>query len=78
MLIEVLGWICTVLVLIAYFTNAKNMRNAAFIFWMIGDLGWIVYDVLINNVSHATLCAVIILINIYGLYNHNNKKGIIQ
>jgi hypothetical protein len=36
--------------------------------WCVGDLGWIVYDIHINNLSHATLSLIIILINLFGIY----------
>ena len=36
--------------------------------WCVGDLGWIVYDIHINNPSHATLSLVIIIINLFGMY----------
>ncbi len=36
--------------------------------WCAGDLGWIIYDIHINNLSHATLSLIIILINVFGIY----------
>ena len=42
--------------------------------WIIGDIGWITYDFFIDNLSHLVLSAVIISINLYGIYNIKKKK----
>ena len=34
-----------------------------------GDIGWITYDFFIYNISHMVLSLVIIIINIYGIWN---------
>ena len=68
MMIEVLGWVSTALVLIGYMLNAKNIRNGAMITWIIGDIGWVVYDVYIANISHMALSFIIISINLYGIF----------
>jgi hypothetical protein len=73
-MIESIGWISTVLVLIGYFTNAKGQHQVAMYTWIIGDIGWITYDIFISNISHLTLSLVIIAINIYGIYKIINKE----
>lgn len=70
---EVLGWICTILILAGYLLNSNQKTKYAMIVWTVGDLGWIVYDYYINNLSHATLSVVIILLNLYGLYKLSKK-----
>jgi len=70
---EVLGWICTILILAGYLLNSNQKTKYAMIVWTVGDLGWIVYDYYINNLSHATLSIIIILLNIYGLYKITKK-----
>jgi len=70
---EVLGWLCTVLILIGYFLNSSQQLKYAILVWCIGDIGWIIYDMSINNVSHAVLSGIIILLNIYGLYKISKK-----
>ena len=74
-MIEALGWVCTVLVLIGFIVNARGHFLAALIWWIIGDVGWIVYDIYIHNMSHLVLSIVIIAINIYGIcrYQKTNK-----
>ena len=74
-MVELLGWICTLLVIIGFYTNAKQRLKLAIILWVIVDVGWVVYDVLINNFSHGVLSGLIIGINIYGLYNLNKEKN---
>jgi hypothetical protein len=66
--IEILAWTCTVLVLLGYSLNSHGRYWAAMISWIVGDIGWIVYDIHIHNVSHMSLSAVIIVINMIGMY----------
>jgi hypothetical protein len=73
MFIELLGWICTGLVLLGYVFNSNQQLNRAITVWIIGDIGWITYDVFIQNWSHGTLSLLIIAINLYGIYKI--KKG---
>jgi len=70
---EWLGWICTALVLVGFLLNSNEKLKYAMIVWCVGDLGWIVYDLYINNLSHATLSGIIILLNVYGLYKVTKK-----
>jgi len=74
-MIEALGWVCTALVLIGFIVNARGQFLAALVWWIIGDVGWIVYDIYIHNISHLVLGIVIIAINIYGIrrYQKTNK-----
>ena len=68
-MIEILGWVSTALVLLGYVLNARAKFNAAMIVWIVGDIGWITYDFYIDNISHLVLSAVIISINLYGIFN---------
>ena len=67
-MIEILGWLSTALVLLGYITNARGLTKWAMITWILGDCGWIVYDVYIQNMSHMVLSLVIIVINLTGIY----------
>jgi len=73
-MIEVLGWFSTALVLGGYIFNARLNTTTAFILWILGDIGWIIYDCYIDNFSHLVLSTVIIGINVYGMFNHSNDK----
>jgi|TARA_R110001592_G_scaffold54783_1_gene167807 hypothetical protein len=68
-MIEALGWISTFLVLIGYTLNAKGKFQYAMVAWIVGDIGWITYDFYISNFSHLVLSSVIILLNLYGIFN---------
>lgn len=68
-MIEILGWVSTALILLGFILNAKGKLYYAMITWIIGDIGWIVYDFFINNFSHLALSLVIIAINVYGIIN---------
>jgi hypothetical protein len=69
-MVESLGWISTLLVLVGYILNAKCIHIPAMIAWILGDIGWIVYDCYIDNYSHLALSAIIISINLYGIWNY--------
>jgi uncharacterized membrane protein len=68
-MIESIGWFSTILVLIGYVLNAKSYTRPAMIAWIVGDIGWISYDIFIYNYSHLALSAIIITINLYGIWN---------
>lgn len=72
-MIDALGWICTILVLIGYFLNSHGKQKWAFVVWIFGDFGWIVYDYFIDNWSHATLSTAIIFLNLYGIFKQKKK-----
>jgi len=73
-MIEALGWISTALVLIGYILNARQYSKQAMIAWIVGDIGWITYDFYIDNFSHLVLSLVIIIINLYGIWNLLSKN----
>ncbi len=75
LMIEALGWVSTLLVLIGYILNAKCFRTQAMIAWIVGDIGWITYDCFIDNFSHLALSAIIITINLYGIWNYLSHKN---
>ena len=70
-----LGWFATFLVLLGFWANSKNERLVAFIAWIVGDILWVLYDVYINNWSHMTLSAVIIGLNVFGIYNSRKNNN---
>ena len=73
-MIEILGWVSTALVLIGYILNARNIRSGAMIAWIVGDIGWIVYDIFIANISHMVLSFIIISINLYGIFQQKKLE----
>ena len=81
-MIQAIGWISTALVLAGYITNAKGYTKLAMLTWIVGDIGWITYDVYIQNYSHLALSGVIIVINLYGIYrlwkNSSIKKTLLH
>tara|TARA_R110000772_G_scaffold2495_5_gene8998 strand:- start:177 stop:404 length:228 start_codon:yes stop_codon:yes gene_type:complete len=73
-MIEILGWLSTLLVLAGYILNAQKLTKYAMLTWIIGDTGWIIYDFFIYNISHLMLSFIIITINIYGIWNICKKQ----
>ena len=74
MVIEILGWVSTALVLAGYIFNARQLPKLAMYVWIIGDIGWIVYDLFIDNISQTCALPIFILINLYGIYNNIKKR----
>lgn len=73
-MIEILGWASTLLVLAGYIANAQGYRCTAMITWIVGDIGWIIYDLYIDNLSHMVLSFIIISINLYGIIRSKKSK----
>ena len=76
---ELFGWICTIMIVIGFILNSIGKLKYAIYVWIIGDIGWILYDISIRNYSHLALSIIIIIINVYGLYKlkeneDKNKK----
>lgn len=67
MLISLLGWVSTALVLLGFGANAYGARVLAIVIWIIGDIGWISYDLIIMNYSHMILSIIIIFINLIAI-----------
>ena len=66
--IELLGWISTILVLVGYYLNANGYYKYAMMVWIVGDIGWISYDIIRGIFPHLALSSVIIILNLYGIY----------
>lgn len=78
-MIEIFGWVCTILIIIGFYLNSNKNHISAGIVWIIGDIGWVIYDFIIVNYSHAFLSFIIIAINLKLIYNSKtnyNKEGI--
>jgi|LakMenEpi03Aug12_release.lakeMendotaPanAssembly.Ray.scaffolds.fasta_scaffold24705_8 hypothetical protein len=73
---EVIGWVSTLLVLIGYWLNANAKYRLAMMVWIVGDVGWITYDIIRGIFPHLALSSVIIILNLYGIYKiiKNNRK----
>jgi hypothetical protein len=67
-MIETIGYIATMLVLIGYALNSQQRLLAACVTWIIGDVLWVTYDVMIQNTPHTILSALIIALNIRAIY----------
>ena len=63
-MIETIGYIATALVLIGYALNSQQRLLGACVTWILGDVLWIVYDIMIQNMPHTILSALIIALNI--------------
>ncbi len=69
MMIDILGWFATLLVLGGYLLNANRKHFAAIVVWIVGDIGWITYDLYRCIYPHLALSCVIICINVYAIFN---------
>lgn len=76
--LESLGWLSTIMILLGYYFNSKSNRTAAFITWIAGDFGWVIYDLYISNWSHMLLSFIIIFLNLYGMYSDGYFKNMFK
>ena len=72
-MIEILGWLATLLVVIGYWLNANGKLYPALITWIVGDILWISYDVYRDIYPHLGLCLFIITINLFGIFKLKRK-----
>ena len=65
------------MIVIGFILNSIGKLKYAIYVWIIGDIGWILYDLSIRNYSHFALSIIIIIINVYGLYKlkENEEKN---
>jgi len=68
-----LGWISTILILLGYTFNARLQHRIAMIVWIIGDIGWVTYDIIIHNWSHMVLSFLLIGLNLLAIRNITKK-----
>lgn len=73
---EYLGWAATFIVLLGFWLNAKRYVLSACVSWIIGDIGWVIYNIHISNWSHMTLAGIIVIINSYAIYNILQDRSI--
>lgn len=73
--IDILGWIATILVLVGYWLNANSKHRIAMAVWIVGDMGWITYDVIRGIYPHLALSSIIIILNAYGIYKIIKSKN---
>ena len=72
-MIELIGWVAYILVIAAFSCNAIKRPKTALSLWILGDILWILYNIMIWNLPHMAMNFTIILINIYGLTNYFNE-----
>ena len=63
--IELIGWIATAILLLGYYLNA-NKQISSWAFWFIGNGIMLVYALLIQSYSVASLSVILMGLNIYG------------
>lgn len=73
-MIDIIGWVATGLVLLGYWLNANRLHYQAMAVWIIGDTGWITYDILRSIYPHLALSSIIIVLNLYGIYKILKSK----
>ena len=73
-MIEILGWVATALVLLGYWLNVNQKHKYAMLVWILGDVGWITYDVVRGIYPHLALSTIIIILNVYGIFKILKQK----
>ena len=65
MSIDIVGWIGTVLIMFAYYFNAKKIKKC-FIIWGLGNIAFLIYSYVINALPQLAISLFVIFMNIYG------------
>ncbi len=71
--LTVLDWIATILALIGYYLNIKQMK-VCFIVWIISNFGLITINVVHGIYGQATLWVVYTIMSVYGYYAWSKKE----
>ena len=66
-------WIVTTICLIGTFLNCKKIKSC-FIFWAIGNILWLIYDIYSGLYSRAFLDLIQLILAIYGAYEWRLNK----
>jgi putative Mn2+ efflux pump MntP len=72
---QTLGYIAFIFIALGFsFNSSETKKHWAFIFWVIGDLLFIVFNLIIGNYPHILTNLLIIGINIKPLYQAIKNK----
>ena len=71
--IEILGWVATLLLLVGYYLNAKQVL-LSWVIWLHGNALMLIYALAINSYSVAFLSIVLIVLNVYGYSSWKKNK----
>jgi len=72
-MIDILGWLGTTLILIAYYLNAKKYISS-WILWCVGNLCMLIYGYYINSHPQVFLAFVLMILNIYGYFSWKKDR----
>lgn len=67
-------WIFAAFSIAGAILNARK-KISGFYIWCVGNIGWVVYDVLIEEYAQATLFLFFTFINIYGIIKWRKVNG---
>jgi nicotinamide riboside transporter PnuC len=70
--VEPVTWVLTVISIIGVILNARQ-RIEGFYFWMIGNAGWVVVNVIAGIPAQAVLFGFYFLMCFYGVYTWRKK-----
>ena len=65
-MISIMGWIATVLSIIGAILNAQK-KTSGFYIWIIANILWVIYDLILQNYPQAVLFTVYAGISTYGI-----------
>ena len=74
MIVELIGWLATILLLIGYYLNAQK-KIASWSVWAMGNSIMLLYAHLIQSYSVMFLSFVLIALNIYGYYRWSKDQS---
>ena len=70
---ELIGWVATLLLLIGYYLNAKQIISS-WVVWLHGNALMLIYALMINSHSVAFLSMVLMALNVYGYISWKKNR----
>ena len=70
---ELIGWVATLLLLIGYYLNAKQIL-LSWVVWLHGNALMLIYALMINSHSVAFLSMVLMALNVYGYISWKKNR----
>ena len=70
---ELIGWVATLLLLVGYYLNAKQIL-LSWIVWLHGNALMLIYALMINSYSVAFLSVALMILNVYGYISWKKNR----
>lgn len=67
------AWVLVAISMVGTFFNARQQR-VGFLFWIVGNVGWVAYSLSIAQTAQAVMFAVYLALAVYGWIQWGRKR----